>query len=86
MTNCRFCGAPLTQTFANLGMSPLSNAFVSPEQAGAMEQFYPLHAFVCDACHLVQLDAFETPEQIFSDYPYFSSISESWRPAKSSPS
>jgi SAM-dependent methyltransferase len=78
MTNCRFCGAPLTQTFADLGMSPLANAFVSPEQAGAMERFYPLHAFVCDACHLVQLDAFETPEQIFSDYPYFSSISESW--------
>ena len=59
-------------------MSPLSNAFVAPERAGAMEPFYPLHARVCDACHLVQLEAFETPEQIFGDYLYFSSYAESW--------
>ena len=43
-----------------------------------MEPFYPLHAFVCDQCRLVQLDEFETPEQIFSDYLYFSSFSDSW--------
>ena len=75
---CRFCAAPVTQSFADLGMSPLSNAFVAPERAGAMEPFYPLHARVCDACHLVQLEAFETPEQIFGDYLYFSSYAESW--------
>jgi hypothetical protein len=75
---CRFCASPVTQSFANLGMSPLSNAFVLPEHAGAMEPFYPLHAWVCDACHLVQLEAFETPEQIFGDYLYFSSYAESW--------
>ncbi len=75
---CRFCAAPVMQSFADLGMSPLSNAFVAPERAGAMEPFYPLHARVCDACHLVQLEAFETPEQIFGDYLYFSSYAESW--------
>ncbi len=75
---CRFCAAPVTQSFADLGMSPLSNAFVPPERAGAMEPFYPLHAWVCDDCHLVQLEAFETPEQIFGDYLYFSSYAESW--------
>jgi SAM-dependent methyltransferase len=75
---CRFCAAPVTQSFADLGMSPLSNAFVAPERAGAMEPFYPLHAWVCDDCHLVQLEAFETPEQIFGDYLYFSSYAESW--------
>jgi len=78
MTDCRFCAAPLTQTFADLGMSPHSNSFVAPEHARAMEKFYPLHAFVCDRCHLVQLDEFETPEQIFSDYLYFSSFSDTW--------
>jgi SAM-dependent methyltransferase len=78
MTDCRFCGSKLTQTFADLGMSPLSNSFVAAERAAAGEMFYPLHAFVCDACHLVQLDQFETPEQIFRDYLYFSSFSESW--------
>jgi 2-polyprenyl-3-methyl-5-hydroxy-6-metoxy-1,4-benzoquinol methylase len=78
MTDCRFCGSTLTQTFADLGMSPLSNAFVAADRASAMEPFYPLHAFVCGQCRLVQLDEFESPEQIFSDYLYFSSFSDSW--------
>ncbi len=75
---CRFCGAPLTLTFADLGMSPPSNTYLERAQLGCMEKFYPLHARVCEACFLVQLDAFETPEEIFSDYAYFSSYSESW--------
>ncbi len=75
---CRFCANPVTLSFADLGMSPLSNAFVAPERAEAMEPFYPLHARVCDACHLVQLAAFETPEHIFGDYLYFSSHAETW--------
>lgn len=75
---CRFCAAPLQHTFVDLGMSPLSNAYVSAEQANRMEPFYPLHAFVCDTCFLVQLEEFETPEQIFGDYAYFSSYSDQW--------
>ena len=80
MTNaaCRFCHAPLRQTFADLGMSPLSNAYLSPEQANRMEPFYPLHAYVCEQCLLVQLEEFESPQNIFSDYAYFSSYSASW--------
>lgn len=75
---CRFCKAPLTTTFVDLGMSPLSNAFLKPERLSSMEKFYPLHAFVCGECFLVQLEEFESPDQIFSDYVYFSSYSESW--------
>ena len=75
---CRFCLKPLTTTFVDLGMSPLSNAFLPAEKLSAMEPFYPLHAFVCDSCFLVQLDEFESPDAIFSDYLYFSSYSESW--------
>jgi hypothetical protein len=76
--NCRFCNTKLTQTFCDLGMSPLSNAYLKPEQLQQMEPFYPLHAYVCEHCYLVQLQEFQSPENIFSDYAYFSSYSESW--------
>ncbi len=77
-TACRFCGAPVTDVFADLGMSPLANAYLPAERVNAMEPFYPLRALVCANCFLVQLEEFETPEQIFSDYAYFSSYSSSW--------
>jgi SAM-dependent methyltransferase len=64
--------------FADLGMSPLANSFLTRAQASSMEPFYPLRAFVCSGCFLVQLEEFEVPEQIFSDYAYFSSYSTSW--------
>ena len=75
---CRFCGAALSHTFADLGMSPIANNYLAEEQLRAMEPFYPLHALACDRCFLVQLEEFETPEEIFSDYSYFSSYSTSW--------
>jgi 2-polyprenyl-3-methyl-5-hydroxy-6-metoxy-1,4-benzoquinol methylase len=75
---CRFCGNHLEVTFCDLGMSPLSNAFLASDQLNRMEPFYPLHAYVCEFCRLVQLQAFETPDNIFSDYVYFSSYSETW--------
>ncbi|MEK7994902.1 MAG: class I SAM-dependent methyltransferase [Planctomycetota bacterium] len=76
--NCRFCGAPLVQTFADLGMSPLSNSFIPPDSVRRMEPFFPLHAFVCSKCKLVQLEEFKSPQEIFGDYLYFSSFSDSW--------
>jgi hypothetical protein len=75
---CRFCGARLTHTFANLGMSPIANHYLTEDELGRMERFYPLHTLVCDQCFLVQLEEFESPEAIFSDYAYFSSYSTSW--------
>jgi SAM-dependent methyltransferase len=75
---CRFCGSPLAQTFADLGTSPIANSYLTEDQLSAMEPFYPLHALVCDQCFLVQLEEFESPEAIFSDYAYFSSYSTSW--------
>jgi len=76
--HCRFCATPLSHSFCDLGMSPLSNAYLGAEQIKGMEPFYPLHAYVCESCLLVQLEEFESPEAIFSDYAYFSSYSESW--------
>ena len=78
MADCRFCAAPLRLTFADLATSPLANSFLSEEQLRQGETFYPLHAYVCEQCFLVQLEEFETPEGIFSDYVYFSSVSTSW--------
>ena len=76
---CRFCAAPLRTSFADLGMSPLSNAFIKAGDLGKRENFYPLHAWVCEKCLLVQLEQFEPPERIFTDeYAYFSSFSDSW--------
>jgi SAM-dependent methyltransferase len=77
-TACRFCGAPLRDVFADLGMSPLANDYLPAERVNAMEPFYPLRALVCARCFLVQLEQFQTPERIFSDYAYFSSYSSSW--------
>jgi SAM-dependent methyltransferase len=75
---CRFCGTTLRHTFVDLGMSPLAESWLKPSQLNQMEPFYPLHVYVCDRCFLVQLEEFESPEHIFSDYAYFSSYSETW--------
>jgi 2-polyprenyl-3-methyl-5-hydroxy-6-metoxy-1,4-benzoquinol methylase len=65
-------------TFVDLGMSPLCQTHIEPEQLNAMEPFYPLHAYVCHACFLVQLEEFVAPADIFGDYAYLSSYSDSW--------
>ena len=77
-SKCRFCSNLLKHTFVDLGMSPLSNAYLRLDTINKAEKFYPLHAYVCDQCFLVQLEEFETPDHIFSDYAYFSSYSETW--------
>lgn len=75
---CRFCGAGLEHVMADLGVSPLANHFLTSSDLDRPELFYPLKVFVCSSCHLAQLEEFESPEHIFSDYAYFSSVSKSW--------
>jgi 2-polyprenyl-3-methyl-5-hydroxy-6-metoxy-1,4-benzoquinol methylase len=75
---CRFSGQPLHHTFIDLGMSPLANSYLNADQLNQAEKFYPLHAYISEDTLLVQLEQFETPDSIFSDYAYFSSYSESW--------
>lgn len=77
-TTCRFCATPLEHSFADLGVSPLANAYVPANQVHRPETFFPLHVQVCHRCFLVQLPEVESPENIFSDYAYFSSYSDSW--------
>lgn len=75
---CRFCGAMLRDTFVDLGPQPLCESFVAAEDAGRMEPFYPLHVRICRECLLVQLPALVDREEIFREYAYFSSFSDSW--------
>ena len=76
--SCRFCGTPLTQSVADLGLQPPCQSVVQPGDASIGEAFYPLHAYACSACSLVQIDAVVPPEAIFEEYAYFSSFSTSW--------
>ena len=64
---CRFCNAPLTRTFVDLGMSPLCQSHLDAAELNGAEEFYPLHVFVCERCLLVQLQQYVSPEKIFSE-------------------
>ncbi|MEZ5333540.1 MAG: class I SAM-dependent methyltransferase [Thermoanaerobaculia bacterium] len=77
-STCRACDAPLERVFADLRSSPLANSYLEPDRLAAPEPYFPLTVYVCERCRLVQLPAWESPENIFSDYAYFSSFSDSW--------
>ena len=79
MPTCQYCGTGLTQTLVDLGLSPLSNAYVPIDKAGTPDAMYPLHARICGDCFLVQVDDVVPADEIFNqDYAYFSSFSDSW--------
>src|SRR5262245_12208527 len=75
---CRFCGTQLRHRVVDLGMSPLCESFVPEDRVDAMEPFYPLHAWVCHNCFLVQINEYVAADHIFDEYAYFSSFSTSW--------
>lgn len=76
---CRHCHAELRVSLADLGSSPPSNAYLSPEGLGAPEKWYPLRVLVCTNCWLAQTEDYAGREELFSDdYAYFSSFSSSW--------
>jgi hypothetical protein len=68
----------MTETFVDLGMSPLCESFLRVDQLDCRESFYPLHVRICSECLLVQLPAYVPGEDILSDYAYFSSYSDSY--------
>lgn len=75
---CRFCNFDLKIIFVDLGVNPLSNSYIKHENLNDPEKKFPLKAFVCENCFLVQVPEFETPDNIFREYAYFSSYSKSW--------
>ena len=77
--NCRFCAAPLSDVFLDLGTAPPSNAFLAPEDLHKPEAWFPLKLFICGDCRLVQVDEVQEHGKLFSpDYVYYSSYSRSW--------
>ena len=76
--NCRFCGDALTESVIDLGETPPANAYLEPSMLNKKEPSFPLHAYLCGSCKLMQLQAFQSPDEIFGDYAYFSSYSSSW--------
>ena len=77
ISTCRFCSKKLV-SFCDLGESPLANSFLDKNELKIEEPFYPLHAYVCEACYLVQLEEIQSPKNIFQNYAYFSSYSSTW--------
>ncbi len=77
-SNCRFCGRALRHVFADLGTSPLANSYLTAEGLADTEPTYPLKVMVCDDCFLVQLPELASPAELFTDYAYFSSYSDTW--------
>jgi SAM-dependent methyltransferase len=75
---CRFCSAELRHTLVDLGVSPLCESYVRRDDLNAVEHFYPLRVQICQECLLAQLEEYVTPDEIFSEYAYFSSYSDSW--------
>ena len=78
-SGCRFCGTSLRHSVVDLGMSPLCESFLTRDELNHMEPFFPLHAYVCENCFLVQVEEYVSGETIFGgEYAYFSSYSDSW--------
>ena len=75
---CRFCGRKLKYSMIDLGLSPISNEYVTEENLDKGQYYFPLHVMICDACYLAQIMEYKAPEQIFTNYKYFSSYSQSW--------
>lgn len=76
---CRHCGQSLRHSFVDLGFAPPSNAYLTAEDLGKPEVYYPLRVKVCDRCWLVQTEDYARADELFrADYAYFSSTSSSW--------
>jgi len=75
---CHFCKTPLRHTLVDLGMSPLCESYVPAERLNDMEPFYPLHVRVCHRCFLAQVGVYVGSDEIFTEYAYFSSFSDTW--------
>jgi len=74
---CRICAETVEKIFVDLGQTPLSNSYLKKSMI-KKERKFPLCAFICKKCLLVQLGEFTSPKNIFSEYAYFSSYSKTW--------
>ena len=75
---CRLCGTPLSETFVDLGMSPLCESYLPADSSTQMEPFYPLHVRICARACSSSCPRTSPPRTSSRDYAYFSSYSDSW--------
>ena len=73
---CRSCGGGACQPTLDLGRTPLANALLTEADLDRPEPTYPLRLVFCPDCALVQIDQTVPPDQLFTDYPYFTSFSD----------
>ena len=73
---CRSCGAGSLAPVLSLGSTPLANALRDGAMLTAPEPTFPLELAVCPRCALVQITAEVPPDELFRDYVYFSSFSD----------
>ncbi|MCW0483161.1 class I SAM-dependent methyltransferase [Gaoshiqia sediminis] len=78
LNKCNFCKSPLNHLVVDLGMQPLCEDRIKPESLNQMEPHFPLKAFVCNKCFLVQVPESASPQVIYRDYGYYSSFSDTW--------
>lgn len=74
---CRSCGSNDGRLVLDLGVQPLANNLLSAEDLGKPEPRFPLQVFVCPECWLLQITDLVPPVELFSEYLYFSSFSDS---------
>jgi len=75
-TACRSCGGKNLKMVLSLGNMPLANALLAPDKVQETEPTFPLDLAFCPQCALVQITETVPPEQLFREYLYFSSFSE----------
>lgn len=73
---CRSCGQPDLELILSLGQMPLANSLISAAQLDDPEPTYPLDLALCPKCALVQITETVPPEDLFREYAYFSSFSD----------
>jgi SAM-dependent methyltransferase len=76
LPHCRSCQQAGLRTFLSLGRTPLANALLTADELTGSESTYPLDLAFCPHCCLVQITETVPPEQLFRDYLYFSSFSD----------
>ena len=78
-TACRVCGTGDLKPFLSLGKSPLANRLLGEDEVGEAVEAYPLEVAYCSECHNCQLTCTVEPAEMFTDYPYVTSTTATFR-------
>lgn len=73
---CKSCGGAEGMLILDLGVQPLANNLLRPEDLSKPEPRFPLRLAVCRRCWMIQITDLVPPVDLFSEYLYFSSFSD----------